>query len=144
MITPGTYKAAVLNHAITETREGKPQATVTFSFESNGEAHTITYFGSFSERAAPHTIKALLNCGLQGNNPAGPLQIGKEVQIVVEEEIGQDGKTRAKVRWVNQLGSVKNMIAPELAKTRLSQLEGAVMSARQELNIKEERDDIPF
>lgn len=137
----GTYKAKVESHAITESSKGNEQAAVTFRVDGAG---TITWWGSFSEKAAPHTIKALLVCGLKGNNPAGPLEVGKEVSIVIEDEVGQDGKTRAKVRWVNALGgAVRNVVPPDMAKAKLSALEGAVMMARGELNIQES-DEIPF
>ncbi len=144
MIASGTYKATVLSHAISETKDGLPQAAVTFSFEADKRPHTITWFGSFKEKALPITVKALLTCGLKGNNPAGPLEIGKEVSIVVEEEIGQDNKVRSKVRWVNPLGGVKNIISADLAKAKLSALEGAVMAARQESGMPGTDDEIPF
>lgn len=144
MVAPGTYKATVLNHAISETKSGAPQATVTFSFEAGGSPHTLTWYGSFSDKALPHTIKALLNCGLKGNNPAGELELGKEVLIVVEVEVDeQTGKERNKVRWVNSLGAIRNAIPKDMATAKLSGLEGAVMAARQKLNMPAE-DEFPF
>lgn len=143
LVKPGTYKATVISHAIAETSKGDPQATITFSFEAEGRPQNITWYGSFSEKATPHTVKALLVCGLQGSNPAGPLEIGKEVNIVVENETDDKGKERSKVRWVNALGQVRNVIPQDLAKSKLSALEGAVMAARQELNIPDS-DEIPF
>lgn len=137
---PGTYKAKVTSHAISETSKGDPQATITFSAEGGG---SITWYGSFSEKATPHTVKALLVCGLKGQNPAGPLEIGKEVSIVVEDDVSQDGKTRSKVRWVNALGAVRNVIPQDMAKAKLAALEGAVIAARADLNIHED-DEIPF
>lgn len=144
MIQPGTYIAKVVSHAISETKGGDPQAAITFSFTEAGKIqHSLTYFGSFKEKARPFTIKALLACGLKGNNPAGPLEIGKEVSIVVENEEGQDGKIRAKIRWVNQLGGVKNVINPDAALAKLAALEGAVFAARSESQIHDS-DSIPF
>jgi hypothetical protein len=134
MTNPGTYAAKVISHAISETKAGDPQAAVTFSFNDGGPK-TMTWFGSFKEgKARDITIKALLACGLKGNNPAGPLEIGKEVSIVIEDEEGQDGKTRSKIRWVNALGAVRNVIPQDMAKAKLSDLEGAVMAARQGAN----------
>lgn len=143
MIPAGTYKATVLSHAISETKKGDPQAAISFSIESDGP-QTITWYGYFTEKTTPHTIKALLACGLEGNNPAGPLKIGKEVSIVIEHETDEEtNKLRAKVRWVNNLGGIKNVIPQDMAMAKLSSLEGAVMMARQKLNIKSD-DDIPF
>lgn len=144
MVKPGIYVGTILSHAITE-KEGKsPQATVTFSFEADGRPQTMTWFGSFKEgKAQEITIKALLICGLKGTNPAGPLDIGRQVSLTIEEETGDDEKVRTKIRWVNALGGVKNAVPQELAKAKLSALEGAVMAARQEHNISDP-DDIPF
>lgn len=141
MIKPGTYKATVVSHATSETKEGLPQAAVTFAFDCEGP-RMLTWYGSFKEKAAPHTIKALLNCGLSGQNLAGPLEIGKEVSIVIDDEQGLDGKVRSKIQWVNALATIKNIIPQDLAKAKLASLEGAVMAARSKLNIHD--DDIPF
>lgn len=143
MVTPGTYKATVISHAISETRAGAPQATVTFSFSADGRPQSMTWFGSFKEGALKHTLKSLLVCGLKGNNPAGPLEIGKEVSIVVDDQAGEDGKMRSRVLWVNAIGAARNIIPPDMAKAKLSGLEGAIIAARQETNIHED-DELPF
>lgn len=136
-IQPGTYVAKVVSHAISETKGGDPQAAITFGFDG----HTLTYFGSFKPGALKFTIQALLACGLKGQNPAGALEIGKEVSIVVADEVGQDGVSRTKIKWVNKLGGVKNVIAEDAARAKLSALEGAVMAAREEQGVQ---DEIPF
>jgi hypothetical protein len=142
---PGTYLARVASHAISETKKGDPQAVVTFEVSTNGATEKITYYGSFSEKAAPYTIKALLACGLKTNNPSGDLEVGKEVSLVIDDDVGTDGKTRSKVKWVNSLGATRNVIPQDLAKAKLAALEGAVMAARNELNIQVEDDsDLPF
>lgn len=145
MIKPGTYTAKLVSHAISETSKGDPQAVLTFSFEAGGTTHQLNYYGSFSEKGAPHTIKALLVCGLKGQSPAGPLDVGREVSIVVDDEVGQDGKTRSKIRWVNAIGVAKKAMPQDLAKSKLAALEGAVMAARNDLNIQDNDDeDLPF
>lgn len=143
MVKPGTYKANILSHAITETSKGDPQAVISFSFESDGSSHQINWYGSFSEKAMPHTLKALLVAGLKGNNPAGELEIGREVLIVIENDTDQEGKERNKVRWVNAINSVKNVMPQDQAKAKLAALEGQVMMARQKLKIQDD-DIIPF
>lgn len=145
MILPGTYQATILNHSISETKGGDPQAVVTFSFDTNDGPKQIMWFGSFKEKAIPITLKALLICGLKGSNPAGPLQIGKEVSIELEKQTALDGKSRMKVKWINQLNAGRSQLPQDLAKAKLSSLEGAVMAARQNLNIPDEDEsDIPF
>lgn len=132
MIKPGTYKATVLTHAISETKDGLPQAAVTFSFDADGPK-TLTWYGSFKEKSIKFTVKALIACGLKGNNPSGQLEIGKEVSIVINDEVGRDGKIRSRVQWVNSIGGIRNVIPQEQAKVRLATLEGAVMAARNDL-----------
>lgn len=143
MVKPGTYRATVLSHAISETSKGDPQAVVQFSFEADESSHTISWYGYFTEKAAPNTLKSLIICGLKGNNPAGELEIGKEVMIVIETEADAKGIERNKVRWVNAVGGMKNIIPADLAKSKLSALEGAVMMARQKLG-KTDSEEIPF
>ena len=45
MVKPGTYKATIQNHAISETKGGNPQAVVSFLFEADGSQHSITWYG---------------------------------------------------------------------------------------------------
>lgn len=140
MIEPGTYLAKVASHSITENK-GKPQVAVTFSVKANDKEQKITWYGHFTEKSTPYTIKNLLTCGLQGNNPAGPLTIGKEVELVIDDELGEDQKMRTKVKYINEIGITRNAVPQDLAIAKLASLEGAVMAARQKLNINEE---IPF
>jgi hypothetical protein len=133
MIQPGTYKGTILSNAISETQAGLPQSTITFSVVSDGRPHTITWFGSFKEgKAREITIKSLITCGLKGNNPAGDVEIGKEVSLVIDNEVDENGKSRTKVKWINPLGAVRNVIPKSAALAKLSELEGAVMALRQE------------
>lgn len=145
MIKPGIYTGTLLNHAISETRNGDPQAVVKFSVDADGPQQ-ITWYGSFKPgKAQEITIKALLTCGLKDNNPAGPLEIGKEVSLVIDIEVGDDGKERNKVQWINALGEIKKVIPMDMAKAKLSSLEGAVMMARSKNPVASNDDEvIPF
>lgn len=143
MIRPGNYSATVASHAISETKSGAPQAVVTFNVKTDSGLQKLSWYGSFSEKAIAITAKALLACGLKGNNPAGDLEIGKEVSLVIENEINQEGKEITKVKWVNKPGAIKNVISPEIARMKLSSLEGAIMQARAENNNPDD-DVIPF
>lgn len=142
LIKPGRYTAHVKEHAITETKNGDPQAAVVFEFEYEDGKRELTWFGSFKEKAVEHTIKALVVCGLDGANPAGALQIGKEVSIVVETDTDQEGRERSKVRWVNKPGiALKPMVGAEAA-SKLEKFAGLVMATKQKLGA--EADTIPF
>lgn len=141
MIQPGTYLGTIISHSISETKSGNPQAVVAFTLETPTGPQKITYYGSFSEKAQQYTIKNLITCGLKGNNPAGDLEIGKQVELVIDIEVGEDNKERNKVKFINKVGGTRNVIAPDLAKAKLSALEGAVMSVRSTLPPD---DEIPF
>lgn len=145
MITPGQYPAKIISHAITETKAGEPQAAVTIKVEiGDGMTQNITWYGSFKEgKAREITIKALLTCGLQGNNPGGSLEIGKEVMATVEEKPDDKGVLRTRVAWINPLNQVRNVIPKDLAAAKLAALEGFVMAARQS-NGGAGSDEIPF
>ncbi len=139
-IGPGTHTAKIVSHTITETKAGDPQASIEFAVGDD----RIHWFGTFKEgKGRDITIKALLACGLKGDNPAGPLEIGREMSIVVDDETWE-GTTRTKVKWINHLGAVKNMNPKDLAKAKLANLEGAVMAARQTMGTTTDTNEIPF
>jgi hypothetical protein len=129
MIEPGKYMATLESHSITENKKGDPQVAAVFSFRNAAGPQKITWFGGFSEAGRQYTIKNLITLGLKGNNPAGNLEIGKQVEIVIDNETFE-GKTRAKVKFINGPGAARNVIPQDLAKAKLSALEGAVMAAR--------------
>jgi hypothetical protein len=141
-LSAGSYRAKVLSRSITETKKGDPQATVVFEVLSGAKSEKITWYGSFSEKAQKYTIQNLLTLGLQGNNPSGQLEIGREVEIVVDTEPDDEGRERTKVKYINKIGAIRNAMSPEMAKAKLAALEGAVAAARN--NSKDKHDDIPF
>lgn len=145
LVPAGRYNAKVVTHAITETLHGEPQAVIRFGFETKDGYRELTWFGSFKEKAAEHTLKALVNCGLKGANPAGELEIGKEVSIVVSIEKDQKGADRNKINWVNKLGTILNSMESSEAKSKLDRFSGAVMALKQKEGVdKDEDDEIPF
>jgi hypothetical protein len=143
MIQPGTYIATIASHGITETKAGNPQVAVVFTFADANGPQKITYYGHFTEKAAQYTIKNLITCGLKGNNPAGDLEIGKQIEIVIDSETDENGRERAKVKYINEPGAVRNILDQNLAKAKLASLEGAVMAARLGSKTKDS-DEIPF
>lgn len=135
LIEPGRYAAKVVAHAITETKAKDPQASVRLGFETAEGPRELVWFGSFKEGALPHTIKALIACGLKGNNPGDDLTIGQEVSIVVDIDQDQEGKDKNVVRWINAPMGFKKVIEPMTAKAKLEAYSGAVMAAKQEMGI---------
>ena len=148
LVKPGRYTAKVIDYGIGETKDGNPQAAVTFSFQdSESKNRVMTWYGHFTDKTIEKTIDSLLICGLKGNDPrelgkgleGGALDTNREVSIVVEHDQTQDGKTIAKVRWVNRLGgnAFKRMDQADVFR-KLPDLRGQVVDRRKETGIKDE------
>lgn len=131
LVKSGRYKAKVIDHGISKTKAGDPQAVVRFEFETSTGYRELTWFGSFKEGALEHTVRALVNCGLKGSNPAGALEIGKEVSITVEIDKDQKGNDRNIVRWVNVPGGVANKMPQGEANALLERYSGVVMALKE-------------
>jgi hypothetical protein len=131
LVKSGRYKAKVVDHGITKTKAGDPQATVRFELETSVGYRELTWFGSFNGGAVEHTVRALVNCGLKGSNPAGDLEIGKEVSIVVEIDKDQNGNDRNVIRWVNAPGGVLNKMDKREAGALLERFSGVVMALKE-------------
>jgi hypothetical protein len=87
--------------------KGTPQVAVLFAILDDGphKGRRLTWMGYFTEDAVDRTVDALRYCGFKGDELAAlPTQtLDQEVSIKVEHE-EYDGKTRAKVAWVNAAG----------------------------------------
>lgn len=99
------------------------------------EGATITYFGSFTDKAMEHTIKALRNCGWQGddlNDLTGLTD--NEVELVCALETYNE-KTTLRVRWVNKPGEGKVKLERPLDAAQRAQfaarMKGTVIALRQ-------------
>lgn len=113
------YIARAEQWGIGETDSGKPQVAVGFQILTEGaDPGYITWHGYFTEKTADRTIESLRLCGWQGDdlteltdsNPAANLS-ANEVELVIEDET-YEGKTRAKVQWVNRPGGALALKAP--------------------------------
>jgi hypothetical protein len=165
-ILAGKYQAKILDYGIGLTEAGNPQIMIILGFD-DGQPRELTWYGSLKEgKAREITIKALLACGLKGNDidgiadgiGGGPLDADTPVSITVEYETNQNGKSFPRVRWINRSGSaLKNKMTKEEAKIKLGclNLKGEVIAARQETGLKEPKqkdnasfnhcnEDIPF
>ena len=105
-IPNGVYKAQTKDRQLTQTSKGLPQAAIEFELlEPGWPGKRMTYFGSFSEAAFPHTAKALRASGWKGSDLSDMSGDMLEVSLVIENE-EYEGKTRAKVKWVNAPGGI--------------------------------------
>jgi len=102
---PGRYNATVTSVEFGESDKGTPFLNLYF----NSDAGTIGAWLYCSDAALPHTVKALRSAfEFNGDFETAPEQIkGKECSIVVEEEAGDDGVPRLKVKWINAKNNSK-------------------------------------
>ena len=119
MIAPGEYTGVVTAHALGRTGKGREQLAIAFRVDvGDGTSQELTWYGYFTDRARPTTIKALQNLGfdferhdwrvsaLNGTD----VLVGVEATVVVEHEAYTDregrARTTARIRWVNRPGGL--------------------------------------
>jgi hypothetical protein len=103
MSLAGTHRARAKEWALGKSSAGNEQIAVMFEI-TQGEniGKSITWFGSFSDKAVDRTLDSLRHCGWSGDNFVELLGLDtNEVELVVEAE-EYEGKIRDKVRWVNR------------------------------------------
>lgn len=132
-IQDGTYRARAVGAALGETKGGKEQVAVEFELLTDDltPGQRITWFGYFTEKTTARTIESLRICGWTGSDLTDLEGIGaNEVELVVENE-EWEGKTRAKVQWVNKAGGGLSLAAPlsaDKAKAFAARMKGAVLA----------------
>lgn len=92
-----------------------PQVAVFFALLDEGpyRGRRLLWMGYFTENSTDRTIEALRLCGFKGDDLAAlPSQdLDLEVSVTVENE-EYEGKTRAKIAWVNAPGGGLKMSNP--------------------------------
>lgn len=149
MIQPGRYKAKAIEWKLGMTSTGKEQIGVLFQLE---DGSAITWYGYFTENTTERTLESLEYMGWDGNDITNPQGLDtNEVQLVVEHETGDDGKTYAKVRWVNRIGgglAMKEELTGGALMSFKQRMQGAILARKQQKNngssSKPKSDDIPF
>lgn len=106
MLAEGRYPARAAEWQLGFAGNGTEQVAVVFRLlEEEHQGRTITWFGFLTPDAAELTIKALITCGWTGLDMSDLSGLDtNDVELVVEHETYQ-GKTSAKVRWINRPGS---------------------------------------
>jgi hypothetical protein len=97
----GDYTVAVKSAEFGESKTGTPFLALNFKTEDD---HTITGWLYLTDKALPGTVKTLKEAfAFDGNFETAPAQVeGKPCRIKVELE-DFEGKTRAKVKFVNHI-----------------------------------------
>lgn len=149
LIPKGTYEATAY---IVDTEEfgqtyvqfgesknkGTPQVVVNFELvgESEHAGRRIAWIGYFppdNQDVSRRTVESLRYCGFFGVDLALAVtqKLDQKVQIVIDHE-QYDGKTRAKVQWVNRAGGGAYRLTDGMSKGALTrfaaQMKGIVQS----------------
>lgn len=133
-IENGTYEAKPMpGAALGMTGNGKECVGVEFEFVGqDGQTHYLPWYGYFTEKTTERTIESLRFCGWTGTDLGNLSEIGQadvKVNIVVENE-EYEGKTRAKIQWVNRAGglALANPLDDNQRKAFAAKMKGAVLS----------------
>lgn len=110
LLSEGTYRAKAFEWTLTETKAGDGQAFVNFRFvDEEMGGYEMGWFGSFkSDKSTEITLKALRACGWKGVDvlelERADCGLDANVVALVVEHEEYEGKVRARVRWVNEIG----------------------------------------
>lgn len=106
-----TYRAKASRGQLGETSKHNPEVAVLFEIITEAPESALTWHGYFTEATTERTIESLRIAGWKGDDlmdfEAGytfPAD-APEVDLVVEDE-EYEGKTYARVQWVNRVASL--------------------------------------
>lgn len=105
-IEKGTHEAHPLNYQFGKSSKKQTEmVSVTFQFvDGPNKDKRISWSGYFTDATAERTMDALEHCGWDGDDIKALKGFGtKNVELVIEEEQGQDGNMYPRVQWVNKL-----------------------------------------
>jgi hypothetical protein len=134
MIENGKYKARATMGTLGKADTGTHQVLVDFEItDGQHKGQHIAWFGSFTDKTMDRTIESLRHCGWVGDDLDRLEGIdANEVELVIEQE-EYEGKPRARVRWVNRIGSgatLKHPLTPAEARSFAQSMRGAVIAQR--------------
>jgi hypothetical protein len=137
-----TYTAQAVDGYLSYTKDGKEQIVVKFAIVGGQyDGQTVTWTGYFTDKTFDRTIQSLRYCGWRGEDIDDLTGIdAHEVEIVVDHNT-YDGKTFARVSWVNQIGGKARMPADD-ARAFAESIKGRI--ARMTPSEPEPDDSTPF
>jgi hypothetical protein len=134
MIQRQTAKARAVEWALGTTGTGKEQIAIRFQIlEGEDMGQYITYYGYFTEATLERTLESLDHCGWEGDNLTDLTGLDKnDVHIVIDHEPDEEGKLRARVRWINSAGGIalKDRMDPGQAAAFAARMRGEVIARR--------------
>lgn len=140
---PGTYTARIVNYALSNNSKGNPQVEVLFEYNDGstsqvgGVFHQIRWWGQLTgEKAPAYTLKTLALLGFKGRTDedfykladgveSGMLDLNAEVELVLEEQTNEAGKTFMSIKYINDPNrgvASKNAMTKAEAKVKLGAL----------------------
>lgn len=119
----GRFRARAVEGAWGQSQSGTEQVAVMFELESGSK---MTWYGYLTEKTSERTMNSLIACGVSDLETLAGLG-DEDVEVVIEHETYND-KTRAKIQWVNRLGSggvaMKNKAEGSALKSMLKKHQG--------------------
>jgi len=139
LIPEGTWRARGVAAELGYTSQDHEQVGVLIQFSPDQDVDVddrqLTWYGQFTEKSEPHTLKALRVCGWVGENLADLTSIdgGVEIEAVVVHEDDLQGQPRARVRFLNPIGAggvaMKAKMSEEQAKAFAERMRGRVLAS---------------
>ena len=131
-LQPGDYRAKSIGAQLGKAGTGTEQVAVKFSLLDFPQ-QTITWFGYFSPNAFDIAMRGLRSAGFVGDDLSDLSSLNEdvspEVVLVIDNETYQ-GKTRAKVQFINSTGGValKDALGDTEAKAFAQRMKGRVVA----------------
>lgn len=138
LIPEGTWRARGVTAALGYTRDGNEQIGVELAFSPEQDVDVdgrhLTWYGSFAnEKSEAFTFKALRALGWASDDISDLAGIdANEIEAVVIHEDDLQGEPRARVRYINPIGSggvaMKTKMTAEQASAFAERMRGRVMA----------------
>lgn len=131
--SPGRYRGKAVEWAWGVSSNGNPQLAVAFDFLDH-PGQRMTRYLSFTDDAFDYSLKALRNCGWQGDNFEDLTGLdANEVQLVLDWEEYQ-GKRELRIQFINQSGGIalKQAMEPTQIASFAQRMRGRIQQADRE------------
>jgi hypothetical protein len=119
---------------------GNEQIAIGIEFtDGPNKSRRAVWYGSFTEATEDRTIESLRYLGWSNDDFTNMEGLGSlEAEAVLEEEVGQDGKARIRVRWINRARGpmFKDALDDNRLKAFSARMKGKAVAKRQELESK--------
>ena len=103
----GTFRVRAIpgSQAFGQSSNGNEQVAVAIEFiDGPNHGRRAVWYGSFTEKTEDRTLEALRYLGWSNDDLFNMEGLGDvEAEAVLEEEEGQDGKFRVRVKWINRV-----------------------------------------